>query len=110
MLKMDLEYEDEIFFIRLNGTLNKNNTHKINNYIVPVIKKHKIKNVLINIKGLKKIDSSGINAILNIKCITRINKGKVYLCGVNKELNESLKILKLKNLLSENSLLKRIEV
>ena len=37
MLKMDLEYEGGILFIRLKGMLNRRNNHKINNYLVPIL-------------------------------------------------------------------------
>ena len=110
MLKMDLEYEKGILFIRLNGTLNAKNNYKINNYLVPVIKKHQIKNVIFNLKNLKSISESGIDAILNTKCTIKKNKGKIYLCEVNNNLVLKLKRLHIKMPQNEKIALKFCEV
>lgn len=110
MLKMDLEYERGIFFIRLKGTLNRKTSYKINSYIVPVLKKHKIKYLVYNLSNLKNIDESGVDAILNTKCTIRRNKGKIYLCEVNDNLNIKLKRLRIKITSSEMTALKLIEV
>ena len=106
MLKMDLEYESGVFFIRLIGELNKNNTVKINNYILPIIKKHKIRDVIINLNRLDNIDESGVEAILNIKCIVKLNKGNIRLCGASKFILLKLKRVHIKNFLSEYTALK----
>ena len=110
MLKMDLEYERGILFIRLKGTLNRRSCYKINNYIVPVLSKHKIKNVIYNLSELKSIDESGIDAILNTKCVVKRNKGKIYLCEVNKEISLKIRRLRIKITSSELTALKLIEV
>lgn len=110
MLKMDLEYEGGILFIRLKGTLTRKNSCKINNYLVPVIAKHKIKYVIYNFGDLKSIDESGVDAILNTKCVVKKNKGKIYLCEVNREFSLKLKRLRIKKTSSELTALKLIEV
>lgn len=110
MLKMDLEYEGEILFIRLKGGLNRRVCYKINNYLVPVLAKHKIKNVIYNLRELKSIDESGIDAILNTKCVVKKNKGKIYLCEVNREISLKIKRLRIKQTSSEMTALKLIEV
>jgi len=110
MLKMDLEYEGGILFIRLKGILNRRVTYKINNYLVPVINKHKIRNVVYNLKDLKSIDESGIDAILNTKCVIKRNKGKIYLCEVRSEVSLKIKRLRIKQTSSELTALKLIEV
>ena len=48
MLNMDLEYNNQILIVNLKGKLNKRNCYKINNYLNPLIKKHQIKNVILN--------------------------------------------------------------
>ncbi len=110
MLKMDLEYEDEVLIIRLNGTLNRHSNYKIYNYLVPVINKHKIKNIIYNLANLKSIDESGIDAILNTKCIVKKEKGKIYLCEVTNENKLKLKRLHIKTFSSEETALKQCEV
>lgn len=101
MLKMDMEYKKGILFIRLDGSLTRKKVYKINNYIVPVINKHKIKYVIYNLKNLKSFDESGYYAFLNTKCTLKKNKGKLYFCSVNKKMLLSLKRLHIKILSSE---------
>ena len=107
MLKMDLEYESGVFFIRLIGNLTKSNTHKLNNYILPILKKHKIKKVIINLSKINTIDELGVEAILNIKCIVKLNKGDVRLCETDYFTLSKLKRLHIKNFLSEYAALKQ---
>ena len=80
MLKMDLEFNKGILFVRLRGKLLRKNCYKINNYLNPVLKKHKIKYVVYNFFFLEDIDSSGIDAILNTKCIVTDSKGEIRMC------------------------------
>lgn len=110
MLKMDLEYEKGILFVRLNGNLNNRNIYKINNYLVPVIKKHQIKFVIYNLANLKSISESGIDAILNTKCTLKKHHGKIYLCEVNEALELKLKRLHIKMPPSEKAALRLCEV
>ncbi len=110
MLKLDLEYHQQIFIIRLKGSLKKNKTFKIYNYIIPVLEKHKIKKVIINMKDLTEVDESGIDAILKIKCILKRNGGKIILCELNKKFNSLFKRLHLLSLSEEKLALKMIEV
>ena len=49
MFKLELEYKNWILFARLKGILNRKNSYKINNYLNPLIKKHQIKNVILNL-------------------------------------------------------------
>lgn len=110
MLKMDLEYKSGILFIRLNGALKRNTSYKLNNYIVPVLIKHKIKYLIYNLKELKSIDEQGIDAILNTKCKIRKNKGIICVCEANEETKDKMKRLKLKHYFNEKTALKKIEV
>ena len=116
MLKIDLEYrklkrsKKEILFIRLVGNLNKNNINKIHNYIIPVIKKHKIENVILNLKKLKSMDQVGVQAIYLIKYAVKANGGNIYLCKGCEELSFKLKHLHLKGESSEARLIKNLGV
>ena len=105
MLKLDLEYVQKILFIRLEGTITRRYSYKINNYIVPVIKKHDIKNIVFNLEKVKGIDESGVDAILNVKCTIKRNEGKIYLCNVNNEILSKIKRLHIKIISSEETLL-----
>lgn len=110
MLKMDLEYNQGILFVRLNGILNNKNSYKINNYLNPILKKHKIKYLVYNLCLLKDIDESGIDAILNTKIEIKNNKGKIVLCEVNKFINEKIKRLKVSKIKNELCAFDLVEV
>lgn len=110
MLKMDLEYNKGILFVRLDGKLNRTTTYKVNNYLVPVILKHKIKYLVYNFYNLQDVDETGIDAILNTKYAIKNNKGLIYLCEVNKMLNHKLHRLHIKKTDNELSAFRVIEV
>lgn len=110
MLKMDLEYVGSILFARLDGSLTRRTSYKINNYLLPLILKHKIKYVIYNLENLKSIDESGVDAILNTKVAIKKMKGKIYLCELNKEVFLRLKRAHIKTTTSELTAKKQIEV
>ncbi len=102
MLKMDLEYERGVLLVRLKGSLKRRYVYKINNYLVPVLKKHLIKNVIINLKKVSELDEAGVDAILYIKCTLKRTKGKLYLCEVNETNSKKLKRLHIRFFPNEN--------
>ena len=110
MLKMNLEYDKGILFVRLDGVLNRSTSYKVNNYLVPVLLKHKIKYLVYNFYYLDDIDDNGLDALLNTKFAIKNNKGNMYFCEVNKDLNKKLHKLHIKKLDNELTALKTIEV
>lgn len=110
MLKMDMEYNKGILFVRLDGALNRNTIYKINNYLVPVLLKHQIKYLVFNFYNLLDIDEDGVDALLNTKCAIKQNKGIILLCEVNKLLNKKINKLRIKKTDNELTAFKVIEV
>ena len=110
MLKMDLQYIRGILFVRLGGVLNRKSTYKINNYLVPVLLKHKIRYLVYNLYELDGIDESGIDALLNTKCAIRANKGKICLCEVSDSLKGQIKRLRIKNVQDERCVFDLIKI
>ena len=90
MLKIDMELSKGILFVRPDGILNRNTSYKINNYLVPVILKHKIKYLVFNLDKLLDIDETGIDALLNTKYAIKNNNGNLYLCEINKEISKKI--------------------
>lgn len=90
-----MEYEKGILYVRLGGILNRKVAYKVNNYIVPVVLKHKIKYLVFNMFQLKDIDEAGMDSLLNTKCAIRTNKGKICLCEVSDELRRKMKRLRI---------------
>lgn len=110
MLKMDLEFNRGILFVRLNGKLNRKTSYKINNYLNPVLKKHKIKYVVYNFYFLDDIDNSGIDAILNTKYIIKDNLGKIRMCEINEKVKEKIKRVRLARIKDELAAFNLLEV
>ena len=100
---MNIEYSKGILFVRLTGKLDKVSSYKINNYLVPVILKQKIKCLVYNLDNLTDLDEDGTDAILNTECAISTNKGKLYLCDVGNNLNKKIKKLHLKQINDEKS-------
>lgn len=108
MLKMDLEYNKGILFVRLKGILNKKNSYKIYNYLNPIIKKHQIEYLVYNLFYLEDIDDSGIDSIVNSKIEIKKNNGKILFCEVNNKIKKKLIGLRIKQIESEQSVYKLI--
>ncbi len=101
MLKMDLEYNRGILFVRLDGSLNRRSSYKLNSYLVPILLKHRVKYLVYNLYNLYGVDESGLDAILNTKCAIKVNKGKIYMCEVNSDIKPNLKRLRINMTKSE---------
>ncbi len=110
MLRMDMEYNHGILFVRLNGILNRSTSYKLNNYLVPVILKHKIKYLVYNCFLLDNIDDSGLDAMLNTKCAVKSNKGKLYVCEIPEEYNKVFKKAGFKETSSELTALNLLRI
>lgn len=83
MLDINLEFHKGILFIRLSGSLNKNTVDKLNDEVNSFIKENGISNIVYNISNLKQIDCYGINALINSYEVSKTNKGKSLLCGID---------------------------
>ncbi len=110
MLKMDLEFSKGILFVRLKGILNRKTSYKINNYLNPVLKKHKIKYVVYNFYDLKDIDQDGIDAILNSKYIIKSYKGKIKMCEINENIKNKIKNIKIGKIVNELAAFNLLEI
>lgn len=107
---MDMEYNHGILFVRLDGVLNRSTSYKLNNYLVPVILKHRIKYLVYNCFLLESIDECGMDAILNTKCAVKTNKGKLYICEIPREYSKSFKSAGLKETSSELTALNLLKI
>ncbi len=110
MLYMDLEYCRGVLFVRLDGNLTKRNTYRINNYLAPVILKHRIKYLVYNLFSVSQIDDAGLDAILRTKFAIKSNQGSAYLCEVPEHLKKVVKRLKMKETATELTALEILKV
>ena len=110
MLKMDFEYKNNILYVRLKGNLISKNSYKLNNYLLPVLEKYKIKYLVYNLNNLENMDLKGRDAILHSKYIIKRNKGKILLCQENGKVAEFLKGLRLIKIKNERDALALLKV
>ena len=80
MLNINMEFRKGILFIRLNGSLNKEN---INNIIEP----NGFKYIVFNLDKLYSIDNYSINYFLKINKLLNKKKGKLFICDKNSNKN-----------------------
>lgn len=102
---MDLEYQKGVLVVRLDGCLTKRNTYRINNYLAPVILKHRIKYLVYNLVSVLKMDDAGADALLRTKYAIKKNQGSLYLCEVPEHLKKNVKKLRIKETTSESTAL-----
>ena len=107
-MQMDLEYVSKILLIRLN-IVNKKVYFKLNNYLINILEKHKIKYVILNINN-NIINELLIESILNIKNLLDRWDGILYLCEVNNNDLTKLNKLHIKITSSEKTAFKILEV
>jgi len=100
-LKLTLEYNRGILFVRIDGNLTRKTSHKINKFLIPAIIKHKIKYLVYNLYGLTALDTSGMNALENGKCAVSVNGGETYACEAPDTFKEILHDLKIKETINE---------
>ena len=110
MLYMDLEYCKGVLFVRLDGSLTKRNTYRINNYLAPVIQKHQIKYLVYNLFSVSKVDEAGVDAILRTKYEIKKNQGSIYLCEVPENIKNQMKRLRVKQVVSERMVFEALNV
>lgn len=110
MLDMDLQYIRGILFVRLGGKLTRKTSYKINNNLVPILLKHKVRYLVYNLYKLNEIDEDGVDAILNSKCAIRNNNGKICLCEVSEQLNKITKRLRIKKVNDERDVFELIKI
>lgn len=95
VINVDLEYNKGILFIRLKGDVSHYIAHQINSKLIPKILEQRIKYIVFNLYEITNIDMFGIDALLNVKCAVKTNKGKICLCEVSKNIEYKIKKLRI---------------
>lgn len=104
MLKIEMEFKKGILFVRLEGSLNKRNIEKFNNEVIPVVLKHGLKYVVINLDKVNAIDTNGIESLMELNEIVSEFDGKTTLCSLtNSNVKMSLRESDYNNLFYETS-------
>lgn len=104
MLKIDMEFKRGILFVRLEGNLNKQNIEKFNNDVIPVVLKHGLKYIVVNLDKVNSIDIDGIESLMELNEIVSRWDGKTTLCSLtNKQVKSTLKQSDYSNMFYETS-------
>lgn len=83
MLKINFEFRKGIFFIRLIGNLNNKNYKRNEILLKDLIVENKFKYIVINTNYLNNVDLDGLNHLLEIFYITKINESNLIICDKN---------------------------
>lgn len=90
MLILNLDYEENNLYARLEGKLTKRETYKLDHYVIPFIKQNKVNNFICDCKKLKKVDVEGRYALLKTKIVLKKQKGTLILKNVKEDIKKDL--------------------
>ncbi len=104
MLKINMEFSKGILWIRLDGLLNKTTSNTFDDEVIPVILKHEIKYVVVNLDKVNVIDLKGIESLISLNEVVRSMNGKTTLCSLtNREVKNILNKSEYNNTFYETS-------
>ena len=83
MFNYNIEYRENILFIRLIGNLNKDNIYELDREIKNIIYNLGIYNIVFNFEQLDSIDSKTITYFINYNNLLKERKGVSLVCGVH---------------------------
>ena len=83
MLKISFEFRKGIFFIRLIGDLNNKNYKQKETLLKNLIIENNFKYIVINTNYLNKVDLDGLNYLIEIFYMTKMNDSNLIICDKN---------------------------
>ncbi|MBO8170623.1 MAG: anti-sigma F factor antagonist [Bacillaceae bacterium] len=101
-LEIDLEQRDRILIVRLKGELDHHTSDELKKQLESAIEEADIQHIILSLKNLQFMDSSGIGVILGRYKKISQKQGEMVVCSINPtikrlfELSGLFKILKLK--------------
>lgn len=82
-MKYILEYRENILFIRIIGSITKNNIYLLDEELDNIINKLGISNIVFNLEQVNSIDNIASNKLFNWSNIINNGEGVSYFCGTN---------------------------
>ena len=98
MLETNIEFKKGVLFIRIIGSLNKENSYKLKKQIIPLILKNGFKYVVLNLNGVDILDNYGIEVIDEINDVVLKFNGKTTLID-SKKIEKKIKGTLIDNIL-----------
>lgn len=113
-LTIDLEVKQEVLCIRLIGELDHHTAETLRTKVTEAIEKHQILHIVMNLKNLTFMDSSGLGVILGRYKQIKLKNGEMVVCSISPqvkrlfEMSGLFKIIRLES--SEQFALERLGV
>lgn len=100
-MKYILEYRENILFIRIIGSLNKDNIKVLDDELFNIIYRLGISNVVFNLEQLDNIDEIASKILINWSNIIGKRKGVSLVCGVHGCIKKSNLLSNIKEISNE---------
>lgn len=82
-LEMDLEVKDEVLCIRLEGELDHHTSGQLRERVEASLDENRIRHILLNLQGLRFMDSSGLGVILGRYKRIKNAGGEMVVCAIS---------------------------
>lgn len=82
-LSVQMALKKNVLIIRLKGELDQASAEALKYRVSEVIDKYRIKNLVINMREVPFMDSSGIGFIIGRYTQLKMRKGKIVICSMN---------------------------
>ncbi len=113
-LSVQMALKKNILIIRLKGELDQASVTSLKYRVSEVIDKYRIKNLVINMKDVPFMDSSGIGFIIGRYTQLKVRKGKIVICSMNEMIERIFNLSGLKKIclvsVSEEEAEERLEI
>ncbi len=83
-LSVKMALKKNMLIIRLNGELDEASSENLKYQVSEVIDRYRIKNLVINMKEVSFMDSSGIGFIIGRYTQLKRRRGNIVICSMNK--------------------------
>lgn len=82
-IRINMNISHKTIFARLIGELDESTINEVRNKLIDYINRYDIKNLVLNMKDLTFMDSTGIGLILGRYEQLKKNNGNIILCNLN---------------------------
>ena len=82
-LQIDVEYKRQALIVRLSGELDHHSAQTVKATLEEAIERGRVHHIVLSLKDLSFMDSSGLGVILGRYKTVTARGGKLIICGVN---------------------------
>lgn len=96
-IQIDVQKQDEIAVINVTGDIDLYSSPQVRQTILDALQRKTEKRVVVNLTGVKYIDSSGVASLVEGLQLARKSQVQFALCGLNKAPRQVLELTRLIN-------------